>query len=258
MDANELEQLKVRLAQLESFKRRLSRAVVVVLVLLASGVWMAQRPVTKTPPRRKTPPAPVTPKVVEAEQFVLKTASGQVLATLAMTDGGPTLRLVGPNAKDRAVLGLDATGTPRLIMSRADGSQAVSIALTADGVPRVEVTAKDKSKARLTTGPEGPEIAIADAAGMLRLALDLKADGPAMTMGGKTALAAFSATEDGPTVALSDPEGHARMMMKVVTNHAGFSILDVAGRALVGLEVKAENPALGLYGSNGKALFVKP
>ncbi len=256
MDANDLERLTARIATLERFNRRLSRVVAVLLIVVASAVLMAQKPVSKTPQRKKA--APAAPKVVEAEQFVLRTAGGKVLATLGMTDGGPALRLVGPNGTDRAVLGLDDAGTPRLVMMRPDGTRPVTVSLTADGVPKVEVTARDKSAARLTTGPEGPEIAIADASGMLRLALDLKADGPAITMGGKTALAALSASDEGPSMALSDPEGHQRITMKVVTQNAGFSIRDANGRALVGLEVKAENPALGLYSSSGKSLFVKP
>lgn len=257
MDANDLERLTQRIAKLESFNRRLSRAVVVLLVILASAVWMGQRPVSKTPQRRK-PATPAAPKVVEAEQFVLKNAGGKVLATLGMTDGGPMLRLVGPTGADRAILALDQSGAPRLALRRADGSQPLTLALTADGVPRVEVSARDKSKAQLTTGPEGPEIGIMDASGMLRLALDLKAEGPAITMGGKTALAALSATDAGSNLILSDPDGYQRITMKVVSQQAVFGIRDAKGSVLVGLEVKAENPALGLYGSNGKALFVKP
>ncbi len=261
MNANDLERLTERIATLESFNRRLSRAIVLLLIVAASAVLMAQaaaqKPATKAPQRKK-PAAPAAPKVVEAEQFVLKDTGGRVLATLGMTDGGPMLRLVGPNGSDRARLGLDQSGTPRLAMLGADGSQPVTVALTAEGVPRVEVTGADKSAARLTTGPQGPEIAIADPSGMLRLALDLKSDGPSITLGGKTALAALSATDAGPSFALSDPDGHQRITLIVVNQQAVFGIRDEKGDVRVGLQVKAENPALGLYGPGGKPLFVKP
>ena len=257
MDANDLERLTERIATLESFNRRLRRAIAVLLVVVASAALMAQLPVPKATPQRKKAAAAPAPKVVEAEQFVLK-SGGRVLATLGVTYGGPMLRLVGPTGTDRALFALDGAGTPRLVLLRADGSRPVTVALTPDGVPRVEVSAPDKSAARLTTGPGGPEIAIADGSGLLRLALDLKADGPAMTMGGKTAFAALSATDAGPSFALSDPDGRQRITMIVVSQQAVFGIRDAKGDVRVGLEVKAENPALGLYGPNGKPLFVKP
>ena len=44
MDANDLERLTQRIAKLESFNRRLSRIVVVLLVVLASaGLFVATR-----------------------------------------------------------------------------------------------------------------------------------------------------------------------------------------------------------------------
>ena len=257
MDANDLERLTARIAKLESFNRRLRQAIAVLFVVLASAALTAQLPVAKSSQRKKAAP-PAAPKVVEAEQFVLKSADGRVLAALATTNGGPMLRLVGPTGADRALFGLDQAGTPRLVMLRPDGSQPVTVALTPDGVPRVEVSAPNKSAARLTTGPEGPEIAITDGSGLLRLALDLKADGPAMTMGSKTALAALSATEAGPNLTLFDPDGRQRITMIVVNQQAVFGIRDAKGDVRVGLEVKAENPALGLYGPNGRPLFVKP
>ncbi len=259
MDANDLERLTQRIAKLESFNRRLSRVVVVLLMVLASAVWMGQRPTTKAQRGRKPSP-PAAPKVVEAEQFILKTATGRVLATLGLTDGGPMLRLVGPAGSDRAVLALDAAGTPRLSMMRADGSQPIAVALTADGVPQVDVTAPDKSKARLTVGSEGPGIGLFDPAGIGRLLLNLGAEGPALTLAGKdkTTLAALSASDAGPALALSDPGGLQRITMIVVNQQAVFGIRDARGDVRVGLEVKAENPALGLYGPNGKPLFVKP
>ncbi len=262
MTANDLEQLGTRLAKLEAFNRRLSRLVVVLLVVLAAAVWMGQTAAPKAqgaaPKAQRKKPAPAAPKVVEAEQFVLKTATGRVLATLGMTDGGPMLRLVGPTGTDRAVLALDQGGTPRFTLLRADGSQPLGLALNADGVPLVEVSAPDKSKAQLTIGPEGPQMALADASGVLRLALDLKKSGPLLTMGGKIPLAALSVDDTGSAFALGDPDGRRRLTMIVHPGEAVFGIRDANDNVLAGMQVKAESPALGLYTSSGKALFVKP
>lgn len=265
MKPNDLEQLSARLARLESSNRRLSRAVVVLLLVLASAVWMGQRPTTKTP-KRKPAAAPAVPKVVEAEQFVLKSTAGQVLATLAVTGGGPMLRLVGPDGADRARLGLDATGTPRLVMLRADGSEPVTVALTPEGVPRVDLAAPDKSMARIAIGRDGPGIGLLDRAGVVRLALDLKPDGPVMTLtdSNKVVRASFDTLEVpppdlwGPNLKLFDPDGRSRLALSVRPGLAAFNLPDSSGRPSVGLQVRNDNPALGLYGPNGKELFVKP
>ncbi len=256
MIANDLEQLGARLAKLEASNRRLSQFVVVLLVVLASAVWMGQG-ATKTP--RKKAAAPAAPKVIEAEQFVLKTASGKVLATLGMTDNGPALRLVGPNGSDRALLGLDATGTPRLAMMRADGSQPITVALTPAGVPQIEVTAPNKSKVRLTVGSEGPGIGLVDPGGLVRMALDLKPDGPLMALVDKDKVtrASFNSTDKGPNIVLFDENAQSRITMSVRPGQAAFGIQDSKGETRAGLEVRADNPALALYGPNGKPLFEK-
>lgn len=260
MDANDLERLTERIAKLESFNRRLSRAVVVLLLVLASAVWMGQRPISRAAQRKKPTPPPAVPKVVEAEQFVLKTASGQVVATLGIVGGGPTLRLVGPNGTDRAALGLDAAGTPRLALMRADASQPLTVALTPDGVPRVELLAPDRSAARLTIGTEGPGFGLLDPAGVVRLALDLKPDGPVMALVDKDKVtrASFNSIERGPNLVLFDAAGHSRMMLSVRTDQAALGLQDSKGDVRAGLEVRADNPAFALYGPNGKPLFVKP
>ncbi len=265
MNPNDLEQLTARLARLESFNRRLSRATAVLLLVLASAAWMGlQKPAPKTQPRKKA--APSAPQPVEAVQFVLKSPSGQVLATLGMTDGGPMLRLVGPNGTDRARLGLDATGTPRLVMLRADGSVPVTVALTPDGLPRLELNAPDKSAARMVVGSDGPGLGLVDAAGVVRLALDLKPDGPVMTLVDKNKMtrASFNVTEKappelwGPNLVMFDEEGKSRAMLSVRPALSAFNLQDSLGKVRAGLEVRRDNPAFALYGPNDKPLFVKP
>jgi hypothetical protein len=268
MDPKDLKRLTERIGKLEAFNRRLSRAVVVLLLILASAVWMGQNPPT-TPQKPATPkpaqkparkaPAPTLPKVVEAEQFVLRSASGQLLATLGLSGGGPTLRLVGPNGSERAVLGLDATGTPRLAMMRPDGTQPITIALSADGVPKVELAAPDKALARLTIGSQGPGLGLVDSTGVVRLALDLDPEGPTIAFidRNKVTRASFNTIERGPNLVLFDEEGRSRMMFSVRPGQAAFGIQDSKGDVRLGLEVRGENPALALYGPNGKPTFVR-
>jgi hypothetical protein len=256
MQSDDLQKLAGRVASLEAFNRRLSRLVVILLVVLASVVWMGQR----APAKKKAPAATSTPKVLEAEAFLLKSASGQVTASLSATTGGPTLRLLGPNGTERAALALDNTGAPRLALNSATGKSVYSVTLDKDGYPAVEIGAADAPKLLLVVGAAGPGIGMLDADGVARLGLDLKADGPvvALTAKDKTDLLTLSGTEKGPTVALADPEGHPRITFTVRPDQAVFGIRDTRGDVRVGLEVRAENPALGLYGPNGKALFVKP
>jgi hypothetical protein len=254
MDSHDLARLAERLAALESFNRRLSRAVVVLLVVLGCTVWMGQR-ATKKPA-----PAPPTPKVVEAEQFLLKTPGGRVMATLGAGQSGPALRLLGPNGTERAVFGLDGTGTPRFTLAAADAHPALTIVLGEDGMPTLDLAGGGGTKLRLVAGQNGPGIGLLDTDGTVRLGLDLKADGPllALTAKDKTDLVSVGATDKGASLALADPDGHPRITFTARQDQAVFGIRDIKGDVRVGLEVRAENPALGLYGPNGKPLFIKP
>jgi len=257
MESHDLERLHARLSALETANRRLGRAVVLLLVVLGSVVWMGQA-ASKSPKKKAAEPAPV-PKVLEAQQFVLKSASGQVLASLGVIDAGPTLRLLGPNGTDRAVVGLDLTGTPRLALMRADGSAAASLVLDKDGAPALDLTAPDATKVRLALGGETPGFGLIDATGAVRLGLALTADGPALTLAGSDKVPRLSLTtiERGPQIVLFDAQGRQRMLFGVRPDQAAIGLYDIKGDVRAGLEVRADNPAFALYGPNGKPLFVK-
>jgi hypothetical protein len=258
MEQQDLIHLTERISRLEAFNRRLSRAVVLLLVVLASAVWMGQRQTSKT--TKKPPAPPPVPKVIEAQQFLLKEPSGRVLAEMGVADGGPMLRLVDAKGADRATLGLGNTGSPRFVLKRSDGSQAVSVSVTGEGVPVVELAATDATKLRLAAGGEASGFDVIDPSGALRAAVDLRADGPTVTLAGadRVPRAVLNTNEYGPSFTLFDEAGRGRLMLSARPNLAAFGLLDSANRVLVGLEVRADKPALGLYSASGKALFVKP
>src|SRR5512146_306735 len=133
MNAEDQGTLAERVRALESFNRRLRNLVVILLLVVGSTMWMGQRAA------RKKAPVPPTPRVIEAEQFLLKVPYGRVLAALGAGVTGPTLRLVGPNGTDRAVVGLDVAGTPHFSLMRADGNEAVGIRVASDGAPTLDV-----------------------------------------------------------------------------------------------------------------------
>jgi len=257
MEPHEFERLNERLSALETANRRLGRTVVVLLAVLGCVVWMGQA--TKKKPPAASAPAAVA-KVLEAQQFVLKSASGQVLAALGATDGGPTLRLLGPNGSERAVIGLDMTGMPRLALLGADGKAGASLALDKEGAPVLDLTGPDATKIRLALGGEAPGLGLIDATGAVRLGLALTADGPSLMLAGsdKTPRLSLATIERGAQIALYDAQGRQRTLFTARPDVAAIGIYDTRGDVRVGLEVRTDNPALGLYGPNGKPLFIKP
>jgi hypothetical protein len=257
MESHELERLSQRLSALESANRRLGRAVSVLLVVLGCAVWMGQA--APKAPRKKAAEPAAAAKVIEAQQFVLKSASGQVLASLGMTDGGPALRLLGPNGAARAVVGLDAGGLARVVLTRADNTPAAALALDKDGAPTLDLTGPDATNVRLVLGGQAPGVNLIDATGAVRLGLALSAEGPTLTLAGSDKVPRLSLTtiERGPQITLFDAQGRQRMMFGVRPDQAAIGLYDVKGDVRAGLEVRADNPAFALYGPNGKPLFVK-
>ena len=97
--APELAAVVARLEKVERQNRRLKRVGVVVLALAVAGMVMGQ-----AMPRAR---------IVEAEEFVLRDAAGNVRAELVAFKDGPALTLLDENGKSRATLAVDKPG-PRL------------------------------------------------------------------------------------------------------------------------------------------------
>ena len=86
-----------RLEKLERQNRRLKQVGAVALILAAAVLLMGQAPATRT---------------VEANEFVLKDASGNVRGRFSMTIRGPELKLLYPNRTSGATLSLVCSDSP--------------------------------------------------------------------------------------------------------------------------------------------------
>jgi hypothetical protein len=91
---------------------------------------------------------------VETTSLVLRDAEGKRRASLATTDGSPSLMLYDGNGTSRAALGVDAGGRPLLQL----------------------FDEKDKVRASIAVAPDaGPVIALLDASGKIRFSVEADA-----------------------------------------------------------------------------------
>ena len=150
----------------------------VVLLLAASIVWMGQRAATQT--TKKATPAP--PRIVEAERFVVKKASGQIVASLGLTDDRPTLSMIAPDLTERVNLALTADGTPRLALLARDGKPLAVLTVSADGTTSLEMTGSGGMKVSLALGAASNGLTFTDTAGKIRTSLLVNGDMPALTL----------------------------------------------------------------------------
>ncbi len=137
-----METLARRLDKVERENRRLKRAGVLVLAVIAAVVLMGQ----------------ATPsKVVEAPKFVLRDASGRVHAVLGTVNKrAVSLALITKNGKPRVVLGVSSDGSLSLSFYDKDVNRRAVLGLRADDSPDLSLLDKDgKLRARLSLNDEG-------------------------------------------------------------------------------------------------------
>ena len=155
MNEPTMETLAQRLDRVEVENRRLKRAGVGALAVIAAVVLMGQA----TPPK--------APKVVEADEFLLRDAKGNVRAMLGFrggapllsfydeeqtlriglgftTDGLPTVTILSKSGNIRSSLTVLANDTTALhLYDRTEKAHAV-LAVEADGTPSFSLFGKDK------------------------------------------------------------------------------------------------------------------
>jgi len=145
MNGPTMEALAQRLEKVEQQNRRLKRVGVVVLALAVAGIIMGQA----MPGARK----------VEAEEFVLRDAAGNVRAELVAFKDGLALTLLDESGKSRATLAVDKPG-PRLSLYDENG----------------------KPRARLAVYEDGPALILLDENGMFRVSLLVRKAGPMLLL----------------------------------------------------------------------------
>ncbi len=116
-----METLARRLDLVERENRRLKRAGVMALAAIAALMLMGQA---------------MQSKVVEAEQFVVRDASGRVHAVLGTVNKrAVSLALIDKNGKPRVVLGVNPDGAPRVHLYDKNNTTRAALSTTAEGIP---------------------------------------------------------------------------------------------------------------------------
>ncbi len=142
MNEPTMETLTRRLDRVERENRRLKQTGVVALAVIAAVVLMGQA---------------MPSKVVEAEQFVVRDASGKVHAVLGTVNKrAVSLALIDKNGNPRVVLGVSPDGSSSLSFYDKDVNRRAVLGLRPDDSPDLALLDKDrKLRARLSLNYEG-------------------------------------------------------------------------------------------------------
>ncbi|MFQ5929667.1 MAG: hypothetical protein ACE5MK_08200 [Acidobacteriota bacterium] len=134
--------MEERLNRLERENRRLKEAGALTLAAIAVVVIMGQA---------------MPSKVVEAEKFVVRDASGKVHAALGTVNKrAVSLALIDKNGNPRVVLGVLSDGSPSLSFYDKDMNRRAVLGLRADDSPDLALLDRDrKLRARLSLNDEG-------------------------------------------------------------------------------------------------------
>jgi hypothetical protein len=129
--------------------------------------------------------------VVEAQRFVLRDASGQPRASLALSDDGmPLLLFLDRDGETRGVL-----GQKHLVLSSDDGGSAVKLLVNPGGTPAVRLEKDGRLRAVLgMTGDGTLALGFYGHDGKGRALLDVGVDGsPGLTLFSRSGKVAWSA-----------------------------------------------------------------
>jgi hypothetical protein len=156
-----------RIERLEEQNRRLKRSALAGLVVIASLGLMGQTQ-RKTTPRVPAPtpsPAPVMPKNIEAESFVLKDANGHVRAELSMSGTGPSLKLRDQGGTALVTLSLNdaAPGGPFLLLSDPQHHAGLSMSVLEGAGSQLSLSGERADiQAHIGVTPDGTTLALSD------------------------------------------------------------------------------------------------
>lgn len=124
MNIQQLEALAGRLDRLERENRLLKRAGLAAIGLIAAVVLMGQ-----------AQPSHVA-KMVEAERFLVRDATGKPRATLGLLpDGSPSLNLIDKDGNIRMAVGMKPEGSPSINLYDKTQTNRAVLATLPDGSP---------------------------------------------------------------------------------------------------------------------------
>ena len=156
-----------RIERLEEQNRRLKRGALAGFVVIASLGLMGQTQ-RKTTPRVPAPtpsPAPVMPKNIEAESFILKDANGHVRAELSMSGTGPSLKLRDQGGTALVTLALNdgAPGGPFLLLSDPQHHAGLSMSVLEGAGSQLSLSGERADiQAHIGVTPDGTTLALSD------------------------------------------------------------------------------------------------
>ena len=169
----ELQAIKKRLSDLEAQNRRLKWSVLSLLAALSAVVLMGQ--------------AAPTPKVIEAQRFVLKDAKGNVRAWMGLFGEGSELILGDTNKEPKLTLKVSEEASDLHFYGEKHSGMNLGVDL---GNPAVSIEAADgQGKADISFSTSGPSIALQDAKGFSTILGSAQRTAPAGS-GGKRPSAA--------------------------------------------------------------------
>ena len=128
----------------------------------------AGTPRSAAPAPAPAPAAPVTPKNIEAESFILKDANGKVRAELSMGGTGPSLKFRDQAGMALVTLSLNdsAPNGPFLLLSDPQHHAGLSMSVLEGAGSQLSLTGERADvQAHIAVTPEGTSLALSDGEG---------------------------------------------------------------------------------------------
>jgi hypothetical protein len=232
-----LEALATRVAKLEAQNRRLKKLGSISRAVAAAVVAMGQAPARK---------------VIEANEFVLRDASGMARARLSMeTTDRPTLSFY----KDKSILTASLAGGDEPFLTMKSAGTAEQVMLGASKVFLGLGLYEKEIRAGLSVQNGTPALDLFSENGKPQVAVSAPSDGPALNMldvKGKQQVS-LNVTKIGPTFDMHDPDSKAGFTLWVASSGGGpdFSMYDSAGKLCVDLVTPQGEPSLKLEDKEG-------
>jgi len=155
-----------RIERLERQNSRWKRGSLACLVAIMSIGLMGQTQRKSTRPAAPTPPpAPVLPKNIEAESFILKDANGHVRAELSMSGTGPSFKLRDQSGAALVTLSLndEAPAGPFMLLSDPQHKAGLSMSILQGAGSQLTLTGERADiQAHIGVTPDGTSLALSD------------------------------------------------------------------------------------------------
>jgi len=195
---SEWQSLAERVKKLENQNHRLKQMGAFVLVLTAAVLLMGQASRNRT---------------VEANEFILKDASGKMRARLGMEADGPLFSLFAQDGHARAKLFVAGDTT---MLSLADGNEhpRALLGVLSEGPLLNLADGTGKPQATLSALREEPALDIYDGNGKERVGMGIEGNVPKVVVqdADRKAVAQLSETSEGASFAIKDDKGYLTLI----------------------------------------------